>query len=322
MAPVDSRSPEAGEAQRTSAASGPDRLALSAPEGLLGRVHEHAPIGPWTHLRVGGPARWLVEAGSLPEVERLLRWAEAHDVPVLILGSGSNLLVSDEGFPGLVLSTRALHGVHVEGETVIAACGEPLSALARRTDRAGLSGLEWAAGIPGTVGGAVVMNAGTREGDIASVLSEVRIQTPGGGQVLPVQALALEYRTSALRAGCLSGVVLEATFRLRADDPDRCVQRERDLLVRRRTTQPTGASAGCIFKNPPRAPSAGVLLDTAGCKGLRVGAAWVSEIHANFLLNSGTQNAADILQLIECMQARVREVHGILLEPEVEIIGA
>jgi UDP-N-acetylmuramate dehydrogenase len=262
----------------------------------------------------------LVEAGRVQDVARLVSWSAAHDVPVLVLGGGSNLLVSDRGFPGLVISTRALRGVHVEGETVTAACGEPLSALARRADRSGLTGLEWAAGIPGTVGGAVVMNAGTREGDIASVLSEVRIQVARGLDVFPVHALALGYRTSALRTGQLRGVVLEATFRLGVDDPERCVQREYDLLTYRRARQPAGASAGCIFKNPPGAPPAGVLLDTAGCKGLRVGAAWVSQIHANFLLNGGTQNAAEILQLIECMQARVREVHGILLEPEVEII--
>lgn len=285
-----------------------------------GLVTDEAPLWRWTTLRVGGPAQWLLQANDTADVVAAVAWAHAHDIPVLCLGRGSNLLVGEPGVRGLVISTGAVQGIRRDGEQVTAACGEPLSALARRVGRMGLSGLEWACGIPGTVGGAVAMNAGAAA-DMASILASVRLCTDEGRvETLAAEDLHLGYRTSALRTGARRGIIVEATFRLRRDDPIRCRERARAVVAKRRTTQPRGASAGCIFKNPPTGLPAGALLDRAGCKGLRVGDAVVSDVHANFIINRGSRNSRDILDLLRQMQARVIDVHGVRLDPEVEII--
>jgi UDP-N-acetylmuramate dehydrogenase len=289
------------------------------PASVCDHVAEASPLWAMTSMRIGGPARWVVRPNSQSAVADALAWAQAGSVPSIILGGGTNVLVSDHGWEGVVIRTCDVRGMQVEGSAVMAACGEPLSALAARMNRAGLSGLEWACGIPGTVGGAVVMNAGTRDGDVASVLAGVRVLTHDGPRDVPAEDLALGYRTSAWRTGDLTGVILQATFMLRADSPASCLKREHDMLEARRRTQPAGASAGCIFKNPAGQPPAGALLDRAGCKGLRVGHAAVSDKHANFIVNEGTNNAADVLRLIEHMRARVLDVHGIRLDLEVDI---
>lgn len=288
---------------------------------VRGLVTDEPPLWRWTTLRVGGPAQWLLQALDEADVAAALAWADAYDISVLSLGGGSNLLLSEEGVRGLVISTRAVRGIRQQGVQVTAACGEPLSALARRMNRAGLSGLEWACGIPGTVGGAVAMNAGAAGADIASVLASVRLCTDEGSlETVPADQLHLGYRTSALRTGTRRGIVVEATLLLHPEDPIRCRERARAVVAKRRATQPRGASAGCIFKNPPTGLPAGALLDRAGCKGLRVGDAVVSDVHANFIINQGTRNAGDVLTLVRRMQARVYGVHDVQLEPEVEII--
>jgi UDP-N-acetylmuramate dehydrogenase len=289
------------------------------PASICDHMAEASPLWKVTSMRIGGPARWIVRPHSESGVADALVWAQAASVPSLLLGGGTNVLISDRGWEGLVIRTCDVRGMQVEGPIVTVACGEPLSALAARMNRAGLSGLEWACGIPGTVGGAVVMNAGTRDGDVASVLTSVRMLTGDGPRDVPAEDLALDYRTSAWRTGAMAGAILQATFTLRADSPASCLERERVILETRRRTQPAGASAGCIFKNPAGQPPAGALLDRAGCKGLRVGHAVVSEQHANFIVNEGTNNAADVLQLIERMRARVLDVHGIRLDLEVDI---
>jgi UDP-N-acetylmuramate dehydrogenase len=291
------------------------------PASIRGCVTEESPLWAITSMRIGGPARWVVRPNSESGLADALAWAEAASVPSIVLGAGTNVLVSDRGWEGLIIRTCDVRGIQAEAPTVTAACGEPLSALAARMNRAGLSGLEWACGIPGTVGGAVVMNAGTRDGDVASVLAGVRVLTHDGPRDVPAEDLALGYRTSAWRIGAVTGIILQATFTLRADSPASCLKRERDILEARRRTQPAGASAGCIFKNPAGQPPAGALLDRAGCKGLRVDRAVVSEQHANFIINEGTNNAADVLQLIERMRTRVRDAYGIHLDLEVDIIG-
>jgi len=290
------------------------------PESLRRFCTDMAPLWPLTSMRVGGPARWLAQPQTEDDVQLILGWIEAQSLPVVILGGGTNVLFPDDGFAGVVVLTKRLKGARAEGLTVTAMCGEPLSDFARRLDGAGLSGMEWACGIPGTVGGAVVMNAGTANGDIASVLSSVRLLTSQGLREMTADELQLGYRTSALLNGEIDEVVLDATFTLREEDHRNCERREREALEDRRRTQPTGASCGCIFKNPATGPSAGELLDRAGCKGMRIGAASVSELHANFILNEGTNNANDVFGLIEVMREHVIERQGIVLQQEVKII--
>jgi UDP-N-acetylmuramate dehydrogenase len=234
-----------------------------------------------------------------------------------VLGGGSNVLFPDEGFHGAVLVTQKLRGIRIDGLTASAMCGESLTGFARCLNRAGLSGMEWACGIPGTVGGAVAMNAGAYGRDMADVLSSVRVLTVNGVMNLPAEQLQLAYRSSALRAGTLNGIVVEATFELQEADPQRCLDREHEVLDMRARTQPVGASSGCIFKNPKAGPTAGELLDQAGCKGMHVGKAIVSAKHANFILNEGENNADDVLKLIQQMRQRVLAHHNVTLALEV-----
>ena len=276
-----------------------------------------APLWKLISMRIGGPARWLAEPHTEKQLEAVVAWAKAHDIPHMILGGGTNVLFADDGYPGVVIQTRHLREVKINGKTVTAQCGANLTELTRHLNSIGLSGLEWACGIPGSIGGAVVMNAGAEGNDIASALSSVRILTAEGVKGLSAEQLELGYRTSALLTGSLKGVVLEATFTLRQDEPQHCLSRAREFLRARNRTQPAGASAGCIFKNPETGPTAGELLDRAGCKGIRVGKAFVSHKHANIIVNEGTQNAGDILGLIALMKQRVERACGTDLREEV-----
>jgi len=277
---------------------------------------EMSPLWPLTSMRVGGPSRWLVQPETESDLRVILTWIQTHHLSYMVLGGGTNVLFPDEGFSGVVVRTSKLKGVRMDGLTATVLCGENLFNFAQRLNRAGLSGMEWACGIPGTIGGAVVMNAGTTGGDMASVLLSIRILTAEGVKELPAEQLELGYRTSALLTGNVAGIVLEATFVLRRDDPQHCLDREREILEVRQRTQPAGASSGCIFKNPETGPTAGELLDRAGCKGMRVGRAIVSTKHANFIINEGKDNAEDVLTLIEQMHAQVREFSGVILDLE------
>jgi len=249
-----------------------------------------------------------------------IAWSGANRVSHCVLGGGTNILFTDSGFDGLVVHTACLRGLRIDGVTLRAAAGEALSAVVWAACRAGLTGLEWAYGIPGTVGGAVVMNAGTEDGETAGVLQRVTVQGPSGEKRVPMATLALGYRTSALLTGDLSGVIIEVEFALHRDDPDACTARARRTMVERIDRLPAGASVGCIFRNPPEGPTAGQLLDRSGCKGLRVGGAYVSDEHANVIVNEGAENAGDVLELIERMKFRVRDAYGIDLHEEVVII--
>ncbi|MFC2081666.1 UDP-N-acetylmuramate dehydrogenase [Candidatus Bipolaricaulota bacterium] len=286
-------------------------------QGILREID----LADHTSLRVGGPARHFSQPGGLPELERTIRIAEEQGLPVVVLGGGSNVVFSDSGYSGLVIHTIQLRGERFEGTRITAAAGERLSALAWRACRAGLSGLEWACGIPGTIGGAVVMNAGTRDGEIADSLQRVVVLGSGDRRELTLAELDLGYRTSAILTGALRGVVVEAEFELMAADPQRCIEMARQQLAARLERLPIGASAGSIFRNPITGPTAGVLLDRAGCKGMSVGDVRVSNQHANIIVNDGRENASDVLRLIELMKTRVRGAFGIDLEEEVVILG-
>ncbi|TFH07483.1 MAG: UDP-N-acetylmuramate dehydrogenase [Candidatus Atribacteria bacterium] len=290
---------------------------LELPDSLRSFTSEQSPLWPLTTMRVGGPARWLVQPKSEQHLLLALAWIELHGLDYMVLGGGANVIFPSEGFPGAIVSVRKLKGIRFDETGVTAACGESLSALASQANRVGLAGMEWACGIPGTVGGAIVMNAGTSQGDMASILSSVRMITAEGECSLSARDLELGYRTSALRTGALQGIVFVATFELQRDDPVQCVRREREILRSRAQTLPIGASSGCIFRNPAEGSPAGLLLDQAGCKGLRVGSAVVSMQHANFILNEGENNSDDVLELIRLMRQRVIDTHGIVLDTEV-----
>lgn len=285
------------------------------------RVVEGVPLAPHTSLRVGGSARYYARPENRTELGLAIDWARERERAVAVLGGGTNALFPDAGWPGLVLHTASLRGLAIDGECIVAGAGEPLSRLAWHACRAGFTGLEWACGIPGTVGGAVVMNAGTRDGEIARSLVRVDVADSGREATIDATALGLGYRTSAFLRGELPGVILEAEFRLKRADPGGCIAHAEGLLAERIERLPVGASVGCVFRNPTDGPTAGQLLDRAGCKGMRVGEVYVSDRHANVIVNDGECNASDILQLIERMKATVRDAYGIELDEEVVIHG-
>jgi len=293
-------------------------------------VRFDVPLAPWTAARIGGPADALLTVHDNDMLATAVAWLWERGIPFHILGGGSNVLVADEGVRGVVVLNRARHvalDLAAEVAHARAASGASLGALARRTVAAGLAGLEWAAGIPGTVGGAVVGNAGAFGGEIAHVLTQATLLVwePSGRaerRVVDAAALGFAYRSSALKRREIRGVVLEAEFRLtRAADPAALQARVEAMQARRRATQPPGASMGSMFKNPPN-DFAGRLIDAAGLKGLRQGDAEISPLHANFFVNRGRARARDVWALLVHARREVYRRFGVLLEPEIELLGA
>ena len=288
-------------------------------------VQQQVSLRDYTTWKVGGPARWLAEPASTNALEPLLRWAHGHGLPLRCIGAGSNLLVADAGLDGLTLCLRRLQGSQLDPTSgcVEAQAGEPIPTLARKAARAGLAGLEWAVGIPGTVGGAVVMNAGAQGGCIADCLESVTLldpRSPGQLLELPADTLDFAYRHSRLQQE--PWIVLSARFRLQpGQDPVAVSQRTSANLHSRTSTQPyQQPSCGSVFRNPePR--KAGQLIEALGLKGTRIGDAQVSPIHANFIVNLGQAKAADISALIELVQQRVLAAEGISLHTEVKRLG-
>ena len=282
-------------------------------------------LADYTTWRVGGSAQWFAEPESALQLQALLAWAQAEGLPSLVIGAGSNLLVSDAGLEGLTLCNRRLQGAAIDASTglIEAQAGEPIPSLARRAARAGLSGLEWSVGIPGTVGGAAVMNAGAQGGCTAEVLDSVTVIEPHRpNQPFELRAGELDfaYRHSRLQQEPL--VVLSARFRLNAGhDPAELSRRTSANLHSRTSTQPyQQPSCGSVFRNP-EPNKAGQLIEALGLKGLSIGGAQVSPIHANFIVNTGAATAAEIDQLIGAVQQRIRAAHGIALHTEVKRLG-
>ncbi len=275
-----------------------------------------APLWAYTSFRIGGPADLLVVTHTAGELTHAVTAAQACDIPWWILGGGSNVLISDAGVRGLTIVNRCRE-ITVRDGVVRADAGVPLAGLARETIRAGLAGLEWAVSIPGTVGGAVVGNAGAHGGCIADHLIAVEVLHPSGERRrYPAEALGYSYRHSRLKNGELQGVVLHATFRLQPASPEALQARAAEHLAYRRRTQPTEASVGSIFRNPP-GDYAGRLIEAAGLKGARIGRAQISPIHANFIVNHGGATAADVWRLMHQARQAVLERFGIRLEPEI-----
>ena len=300
---------------------------MSALAGLGVETVEQAPLGRHTSLRVGGPARQFLAGTDLAAIARLLAAARDDDVPVLVLGGGSNLLISDAGFDGVVVKYTAI-GHRIEAEPgdrllVRAAAGVSLSNFARRLAHEGLAGLEWAATVPGTVGGAVVNNAGAFGGCIADHVVDAEIVGPDGVvQTIVSVDLDYAYRASVLKRGDLGPVVVQsARLRVHRDASESAVARIVEFQNRRTASQPRQLSAGSIFANPP-GDYAGRLIEAVGLKGERRGGAEISAVHANFIVNSGSATATDVFGLIRLAQSAVWDAHGIWLTPEVQLVGA
>lgn len=291
------------------------REALAA---VRGEVRFDERLAKYTSMKVGGPADALVTPADEADLRSALVAAKTARVPVMVLG-GTNLVVRDGGVAGVVLRLSGLKSIRAAGENrLYAEAGALFPTLAHAAKDAGLSGLEFACGIPGTVGGAVVMNAGTRDGEIADVLESVRLMTWVGEVVeLDASELGLRYRESHIPPGVLVG----ATVVLKPDDPRAIEARMQTILEYRRRTQPLHLpNAGCIFKNPP-GRSAGQLIDELGLKGYRVGGIQVSERHANFMVNVGEGTAKDLAALIRHVGRRVERERGVTLELEVRLVG-
>ncbi len=299
----------------------PARRELQRVADALGsRAERDRPLGPLTTYRVGGPAAVFWEAGSEADLLAARRALFGRRVPVLVVGKGSNLLVADAGFPGLVVRLGpGLSTIDIDGTRVRAGGGAGLPVLARRTVEAGLTGLEWAVGVPGSVGGAVRMNAGGHGSDTAAGLGRYRwldLAHDAGGEDGPAR-LGLGYRRSSIST---TEVVVWAEFALTPGPVGTGRAQLAEIVSWRRQHQPGGSNAGSVFANPP-GDSAGRLVDAAGLKGFRMGTARVSEKHANFIQADDGGSADDVHRLIVHVRRTVAEQFGIDLRPEVRLIG-
>ena len=279
------------------------------------------PMKNHTTFRIGGPADALALPKTPEEVAEVVRFCHEHAQPYYVLGNGSNLLVSDEGYRGLVLQLyRNFNDIQVNGETITVQSGAMLAAVARTAYQTGLTGLEFASGIPGTIGGAVVMNAGAYGGEMKNVLKEVTVLTKEGEVlVIPAKALELGYRTSVIPKN--GWIVLGAVLQLKKGDQEQILARMEELKEQRITKQPLDLpSAGSTFKRPEGYFAVKLIMD-AGLRGFTVGGAQVSEKHCGFVVNRGNATAADVWELICEVKRRVKEMTGVELEPEVKLLG-
>jgi UDP-N-acetylenolpyruvoylglucosamine reductase len=294
--------------------------ATGAPPG----VHADHPLERLTTIRTGGRGDFFARPDSPEQLAEILAWAGDAGVQVGVVGSGSNLLVADEGFRGLVLKLDgSLATIEQHGERLLCGGGARLPQAAAFAARAGLSGLEFGVNIPGTVGGAVKMNANAYGGDLSRVLEWVEITSPGGSERRRPDELGFAYRSSQLGP---REIVARASFALAPAEPESVKATLADMRTQRKAAQPSGVKTfGSTFKNPgdPAAEgrSAGVLLDEAGCRGLQVGGARFSDKHANFVENTGDATTADVIALMAEGRRRVRERFGLSLEPEVQFLG-
>jgi len=294
---------------------------IAAVARLLGERAKHdVPLGPLTTYRVGGPAALLTELTAEDDLRAVADAVRDTGVPVLLVGRGSNLLVADAGFRGLAVTLGGVFAqIELAATQVRAGGAVSLPVLARRTAAGGLTGLEWAVGVPGSVGGAVRMNAGGHGSDVSGTIVSAHVAdlTTGEDREVAKDDLGLGYRTSAVHS---HDVVLHATFALTPGDRDESEAQIADIVRWRRENQPGGSNAGSVFTNPP-GDSAGRLIDAAGLKGHRVGSAHVSPKHANFFQADEGGSADDVLALIEEVQRLVEERMGVRLEPELRLVG-
>lgn len=285
---------------------------------MRGAVRQNVPLAPLMHLRIGGPADWFLEPYAEEDVATAVRVCRDLDVPLRVLGGGSNVVVADAGVRGVVLSLANLNRIVRDDVRITAGAGVTLPSLLRATKEVGLAGLERLTGIPAVVGGAVAMNAGTRDGETFDLLRSLTVVEPDGTiAVWAPERFAATYRDGRLRGA----IAVQATFELSPDDPQAIFERFSTSLKKRNATQPVSQrSVGCVFRNPA-GDAAGRLIESAGCKTLRAGGLEVSGLHANYFVNDGGGSAADFVQLLQEVQRRVRAEHGVELEPEVKFWG-
>lgn len=293
---------------------------------LEAKITRDETLARHTTFRIGGAAEYFTRVNSRAELTQAVRWGRARELEIFILGNGSNILVSDAGVRGLVIKNHAdavQENQSACGEIlrVTADSGAPLPGLANRLARQGWRGLEWAIGVPGTVGAAVVTNAGAHGSAISDSVTRVEIlDARNNARWWRRDELRYAYRASVLKQALNEYVVLRAEFELRRDEPANCIARMSQYTEHRRRTQPTDPSVGSMFKNPP-GDYAGRLIDAAGMKGQRVGNVQVSNVHANFFVNLGGATARETLRLVELTQAAVREKFKVELELEIQLVG-
>lgn len=312
----------------------------TATEQLI--VSDYEPLAQHTSWRIGGCARFYVEASSVDRLRQALHWGQERDLPIFLLGGGTNILVRDEGFDGLVIRYRARewHITDMGAHALLAAdAGTPIGRLAWVVGAKGWANLEWAAGLPGSVGGAIVGNAGCYGGDIASFLKTVSVLVDNRVEEWPAERMEFAYRTSILKKqqpahlpepnqGNDTGthpvlpVVLKGNFELVQRDMGKLVETMKNIASTRKSKTPVGSSCGSVFKNPTSTTkTAGQLIDEAGLKGTRIGAAEISPMHANYIVNLGNAQSDDVVRLIDLARNRVVQHFGIELELEIQIIG-
>ncbi len=286
------------------------------------RIKEKVSLARFTAARIGGPADYMITANSSDELAKIMALIWQQDLPYFILGGGSNVLISDKGVRGITILNRA-KAVRFENGSqprVWAESGAVFSNLANRCASKGVAGLEWAATIPGTVGGAVYGNAGAFEADVAGNLIWAEILTESDRERWPVERMEYGYRTSILKRQRSKALVLSAELSLKNATNEEVSVKIRQFSDRRKSTQPPGASMGSMFKNP-LGDYAGRLIEAAGLKGTRIGNAEISIVHGNFFVNHGKAKASDIRALIELAQRTVQGKFGIALELEIELAG-
>ncbi|MEL6406757.1 MAG: UDP-N-acetylmuramate dehydrogenase [Chloroflexota bacterium] len=295
----------------------------------LPTLQQDIPLAKYTAARLGGKAEWLyVAKESVYELAKVVQTAWAEDMSVTVIGGGANVLISDAGVRGLVVVNRVADiefGDWHDGRTVSASSGTGLLRFARACASQGIAGMEWAVGVPGTVGGAVVNNAGAHGDDMAASVAEVVVLEITGPKLYTNEEMHYDYRHSMLKDRAAKGdrkfLVLQANFILPPDDKEAIEARMTEFNAYRKRTQPPGATLGSIFKNPPN-DYAGRLIETAGLKGHRIGNVEVSDVHANFIVNHGDATASDYYALIRHVQETVMNVHSVALELEIELIGS
>jgi len=301
------------------------QLVGSQPFADLDFVTEDVALAPFTWYKIGGAAKYFVKPRSLEELQEAAKRCAESNIPIYVLGLGANLLVADSGVDGAVfrLNDPFWSNLEIDGTTLSVGAGFDMQKLVLRTAREGLAGLECLAGIPGTVGGGIRMNAGGKFGDIGASVQTVTVMDSHGTVFeRKKEDLLFEYR----RTNIAAPFILGATFELEKEDPDALAARTKEIWMYKRNTQPLNSkNSGCMFKNPRGANgtvSAGALIDQAGLKGLRVGGAEVSDKHANFIIAHKGAASDDILKLVKIIQERVLAKHGVVLESEVKIWGA
>ncbi len=298
------------------------KLSLPTLRAAFGdRLQENVSLAPYTSARIGGDADAFIIANSANELAEIFTELWKMDAPYLLLGGGSNLLISDDGFRGIVVLNKAKEIRFPEGEcpSVWAETGAGLIQVAKQAATHGLDGLAWAAAIPGTIGGAVYGNAGAFGGDMAGVLHSVELLTKSGRETWVVEDMRYAYRSSTLKGVAIKAVILSAEIMLIEGNQAQIQERMRSFIQERKKRQPPGASMGSMFKNP-EGDYAGRLIEEAGLKGTRIGNVEISPKHANFFVNHGETKAKDVKALIELAQKKVFEKFGVKLELEIELV--